>query len=218
MRRAGEPGSWLIAAQFDLAKTGGEWLDRALTDIPAERIESVTIDHPGIETLRISRAPAPRKPAAEAGAAPEGIVEFRRGRRARGPGTQLSRAWPTASPASLADLQLEDVQTRDALGANPGKPVVARFVTTDGLVVETSAWRLPDGTRVTFSASGDGEAAKEAAALNARLGGWVYTLPSYKTEQLTRRLQRAPRAVIGDMPHFGDAKMRHVPNYGVRMT
>jgi hypothetical protein len=88
----------------------------------------------------------------------------------------------------LADLQLEDVQTREVLGAGPGKPVVARFVTTDGLTVEASAWRLPDGTRITFNASGEGDAANEAAALNARLGGWVYTLPSYKTEQLTRRL------------------------------
>ena len=89
-----------------------------------------------------------------------------------------TRAWRHGVAAALADLQLEDVQTRDALGAAPGKPVVARFVTTDGLVVETSAWRLADGTRITFVASGEGEAAKEADALNARLGGWVYTLPS----------------------------------------
>jgi hypothetical protein len=90
--------------------------------------------------------------------------------------------------AALADLQMEDVHTRDVLGSSPGKPVIARFVTTDGLVVEASAWRLADDTRITFLASGEGEAGKEADALNARLGGWVYTLPSYKTEQLTRRL------------------------------
>jgi hypothetical protein len=187
VRRAGEPGSWLIAAQFDLAKTGGEWLDRALTDIPAERIGSVTIDHPGIETLRISRAPAPEQPAAEAATGPEGIVEFSvagvpKGRELSYPGVANGVA------SVLADLKLEDVQTREALGASPGKPVVARFATIDGLTVEASAWRLQDGTRVTFSASGTGDAEKEAAALNARLGGWVYTLPSYKTEQLTRRL------------------------------
>jgi len=187
VRRAGEPGSWLISAQLDLAKTGGEWLDRALTNIPAERIESVTIDHPGIETLRISRAPAPEKPAGETAAGPEGNVEFQvagvpAGRELSYPGVANGVA------SVLADLQLEDVQTRDALGADPGKPVVARFVTTDGLVIETSAWRLTDGTRVTFNATGEGEAAQEAAALNARLGAWVYTLPSYKTEQLTRRL------------------------------
>ncbi len=188
VRRAGEPGSWLISAQLDLARTGGEWLDRALTNIPAERIQSVTIDHPGVETLRIARAPGADKPAAEAGATPDGIVEFRvadvpAGRALSYPGVANGVA------STLADLQLEDVQTRDALGANPGKPVVARFVTTDGLTVEASAWRLPDGTRVTFNATGRGDAEKEATALNARLGGWVYTLPSYKTEQLTRRLQ-----------------------------
>lgn len=187
VRRAGEPASWLVAAQFDIAKKGGEWLDRALTDIPAERIESVTIDHPGIETLRISRAPAPAKPGADATPAPEGLVDFLvagipAGRELSYPGVANGVA------SALADLQLEDVQTRAALGADPGKPIVATFATTDGLVVEASAWRLPDGTRVTFSASGKGEAEKEAADLNARLGGWVYTLPSYKTEQLTRRL------------------------------
>lgn len=188
VRRAGEPGSWLVAAQFDLGKSGGEWLDRSLTDIPAERIESVTIDHPGVETLRITRAPGPEKPTADARTGPDGIVEFRvadvpAGRALSYPGIANGVA------GALADLQLEDVQTREALGSDPGKPVVARFVTTNGLQVEASAWRLADGTRLTFNASGEGEAAKEAAALNARLGGWVYTLPSYRTEQLTRRLQ-----------------------------
>jgi hypothetical protein len=55
--------------------------------------------------------------------------------------------------------------------------------------VEASAWGTTDGTRVTFVASGEGAVAPEAAALNARLGGWVYTLPSFRTEQLTRRLR-----------------------------
>ncbi len=40
-RRTGEATSWLITGQFDLGKTGGEWLDRLITDIPAERIASV---------------------------------------------------------------------------------------------------------------------------------------------------------------------------------
>lgn len=105
-------------------------------------------------------------------------------------GRELSYPGATNSIAvALADLQLEDVQTREALGSSPGKPVVARFVTTDGLVVEASTWQLADGTRITFLASGEGEAGKEADALNARLGGWVYTLPTYKTEQFTRRLK-----------------------------
>ena len=179
VRRAAEPNSWLITGQFDLGKTGGDWLDRSLTDIPAERIQSVTISHPGLETVRISRPPAGGK---------EGSMEFLvadvpAGRELSYPGVGNGVA------SALADLQLEDVQTREALGETPGKPVVARFVTTDGLTVETSAWRVSDGTRFTFLASGEGPAGKEATALNARLGGWVYTLPSHKAEQLTSRLQ-----------------------------
>ena len=179
IRRAGEPSSWLIAGQFDLGKTGGDWLNRSLTDIPAERIQSVTISHPGLETVRISRPPGTSK---------DGQTEFLvadvpAGRELSYPGMGNGVA------SALADLQLEDVQARAALGANPGKPVVARFLTTDGLAVETSAWRLADGTRFTFLASGEGPASQEAAALNGRLGGWVYTLPSYKAEQLTSRLQ-----------------------------
>ncbi len=179
VRRAGEATSWLVTGQFDLGKTSGEWLDRSVTDLPAARIESVTITHPGQEILRITRVP---------GQKPDGLSEFRvadipAGRQLSYPGIVNGVA------GVLADLQLEDVQPRDALGADPGKPVVARFVTTDGLVVEASAWRLPDTTRITFTASGTGDAEKEAVAINARLGGRVYTLPSYKTEQLTRRLQ-----------------------------
>ncbi|MEO8223896.1 MAG: DUF4340 domain-containing protein [Gammaproteobacteria bacterium] len=179
VRRVGEAKSWLVAAQFDLGKTSGEWLDRAVTDIPATRIQSVTITHPGVETLRITRTADQKQ---------DGITGFQvadlpAGRQLSYPGIANGVA------AVLADLQLEDVQGRDILGADPGKPVVARFVTTDGLTVEASAWRLPDGTRISFSASGAGAAEKEAATLNARLGGWVYTLPGYKTEQLTRRLQ-----------------------------
>jgi len=198
VRRAGKPNSWLIAGQFDLGKTGGEWLERSLTDIPAGRIQSVTISHPGLETLRISRAPMAGKDAGKESAT-DGKTEFLV---ADVPvGRELSYPGVGNGVASvLADLQLENVQPREALGDHPGKPVVARFVTTDGLAVETSAWRLADGTRFTFIASGDGAAGKEAAALNARLAGWVYTLPSYKTEQLTRRLQEllAPAPGVTD--------------------
>ena len=189
-RRAAEPASWLISGQFDLGKTSGEWLDRSLTDISPERIASVTISHPGQGTLKLSRTARPPDDAPAEGADSEPADEaldfeiegIPAGRELSYPGV----ANPVA--AALADLKLEDVHTREELGDKPGKPVVARFETMDGLVVETSSWRLSEGTRITFLASGEGEAAKEADALNARLGGWVYTLPGYKADQLTRQL------------------------------
>ena len=191
VRRTGEPTSWLVTGTFDLGKSGSDWLARDLTDVPAGRIQSVAISHPGLETLRIARRPAATATSmvrTGASAGDEELAEFLvadvpAGRELSYPGVGNGVA------GVLADLRLENAEPREVLGANPGKPVVARFVTTDGLVIETSAWRLPDGTRFTFLASGEGAASAEAATLNARLGGWVYTLPSFKTEQLTRRLQ-----------------------------
>ncbi len=182
VRLAGEPASWLVTGQFDLGTTGSEWLERTLTDIPAGRIQSATISHPGLETLRIARPAAVSTAATREDTVEFLVADIPAGRELSYPGVANGVA------GALADLQLENAEPRAALGANPGKPVVARFVTTDGLVVETSAWRLTDGTRFTFLASGEGPASEEAAAINARLGGWVYTLPRYKLEQLTRRL------------------------------
>lgn len=202
VRRPGEAASWLVTGRFDPGAKTGDWLDPALLNIPASRIESVSITHPDGSTLRIIRKPK----TAGAGAAADptevdfDVPDMPKGRSMKYPGMANGIA------GALADLSLEDVFQRDSLGSAPGKPVVARFVTTDGLVVEASAWRLPEHTLFSFSASPlkpagstaatgkDGKpaapdkAATEAAAINGRLAGWFYSLPSYKAEQFTRTM------------------------------
>ncbi|MDQ1303388.1 MAG: hypothetical protein QG595_1371 [Pseudomonadota bacterium] len=187
VRRATEAQSWLVSGRFNAGRTTGEWLDRQLLDIPATRIQSISISHPGADTLRLEKAAADSVDFSIAG--------IPAGREPSYPGVG------NALGALLAGLQTDDVHGREALGDNPGKPVVARFHCFDGLIVEASAWRTPDGTRMSFLASIDPARAEgpdapaldavraEAAAINARLGGWIYTLPGHKTEQFTRRLQ-----------------------------
>lgn len=186
VRLATDARSWMVRGRFDPGRTTAEWLDRQLLDIPATRVQSVTITHPGTDILRVARA----KP----DDASFVVQNLPRGRRESYPGV--------ADPLGgvLASLQLEDVSTRATLGQNPGKPTVTRFTTFDGLLIEASGWPTPDGIRFTFSASTDKSLAvksgqekafpdsiRQAEAINARLGGWVYTLPSFSTELLTRR-------------------------------
>jgi hypothetical protein len=190
VRRTGEAQSWLVTGRLTPGKTTGEWLDRQLVDIPAARIQAVTITHPGIATLRLEKAARDATDFA--------LADIPAGRELSYPGVGNSLG------GLLAGLQLDDVHGREALGTDPGKPVVARFVCFDGLIVEASAWRTPDGTRISFLASTDQAQSEryaspdapgfdavvtEANAINTRLGGWIYTLPGYKTEQFTRRLQ-----------------------------
>lgn len=190
VRRTGEAQSWLVSGRFTPGKTTGEWLDRQLVDIPAARIQAVTIIHPGLDTLRLEKVGRDTTDF--------GVTGIPAGRELSYPGVG------NALGALLVSLQLDDVHGREALGENPGKPVVARFLCFDGLIIEASAWRTPDGTRLSFLAAADPEQAEryaspgapgidavraEAEAINARLGGWIYTLSGHKTEQFTRRLQ-----------------------------
>jgi hypothetical protein len=177
MRRVGEATSWLVSGKYDLGRTTDQWLDRVVIDLPASRVRSVTITHPGREVLRLTKA--------DENAADFTVQGIPAGRQLTFEGVA------NGTGGALGGLELEGVAGRDVLGDNPPKPVVARFEAFSGLVVEVSAWRLGDGTRFTFQASappGNTDAQAEADALNARTGGWVYTLPSFKAELLTKRM------------------------------
>ena len=94
---------------------------------------------------------------------------------------------------------------------------MARFETFDGLVIETRTYRLEEQMTVAFRARADQSLASrfqvdidsstaegeetsqtdelsfsvtvdEAEKLNTKLGPWLYTLPSYKADQLVKRL------------------------------
>jgi len=208
VRRAGEAVSWLVSGRFDPGKKTGDWLDPSILDIPASRIASVSIIQPDGTTLQIVQTPAPEGTAADPAHVDFDVVGMPKGRSLKYPGMANGVA------GALAELNLEDVAQRDSLGQSPGKPVVARFTTTDGLVVEVSAWRLPAGTLFSFNASaakpeaakagtaaaGKGDSsggaraaskdpATEANAINARLAGWLYSLPGFKAEQFTRTME-----------------------------
>jgi hypothetical protein len=177
MRRVGEATSWLVSGSYDPGRTVTDWLDSAITDLPAAQVKAVTIIQPRGETLRLARV--------DESATDFSVRDLPAGRQLPFPGAA------NGIGGALAGLTLENVTDRSVLGDNPPKPVVARFELFSGLVVEASAWRLADGTRFTFlaSAPADNAEAKAAAdAINARVGGWVYTLPSLKAELLTRRM------------------------------
>lgn len=177
MRRVGEATSWLVSGKYDIGKTPGQWLEQRIVDLPASRVRSVTITHPGAGVLRLAKA--------DEQASDFAVLDIPKGRQLTFEGVA------NGTGGALSGLDLEAVAGRELLGDNPPKPVVARFETFTGLVVEVSAWRLADGTRFTFQASApadNAEARAEADAINARTGGWVYTLPSFKAELLTKRM------------------------------
>jgi hypothetical protein len=175
VRLAAEPTSWLVSGGFEVPAEPDRWLDRSVTDIDAKRIRAVTITHPDAPPVRIEKDSAEATDFKVLDVPPKRELSF--------PGVG------NAIGAALAGLTLDNVEPAAAFAPADVRPVVARFETFDGLVVEASGWRLPAGLRFRFAASATQDSAKaEADAINARLGNWVYTLPEFKSEQLTRRL------------------------------
>lgn len=200
VRRPDAAQSFLVSADLDPGDDTVDWLRSELLDVGAERLHSITITHPDGEVLRIDKA-APDAVEFE-------IVDMPEGRELRY-ATILS-----STTGVLADLTMDDVARDDAVAANrdASGDVVTRFETFDGLVIETRVEEAEDGRRTRFSARADEALAsrfappsadeaeptdrlsfeavtEEAQRVNGELAGWIYTLPSFKSDQLVRRLE-----------------------------
>ena len=196
VREADKNQSWLVNGAFDLSTETIDWVDREMLDIPTARIHAVTITHPDGEVLRIEKATT---------ADPNFVVpEIPDGRELSYPGVA------NAIAGVLTGLSLEDVQSSPDLESAEAAPATIKFETFDGLLVDVTAYSLNDGTWIQVAtrldeqptpiASADTDDAPDQIApegpaigdeverLNARLGGWAYSVASYKTEQLLKRI------------------------------
>lgn len=207
-RRAGEAASWLVSGRFDLGRTTGEWLDRNLLDIDAGRVRRVTISHGNAAPLRIVKATRETTDFA--------VENLPKGRDLTFPSAANS-VGGVLSALTLDDVQRADslpasssvpvtarFETFDGLIVEfrgVRVPDGTRFTLAASAEPTAAAATAPVETKTAPpgepAAAGTGKAepaaapdpASEAGAINARVGGWAYTLPGFKTEQLTRRLE-----------------------------
>ncbi len=180
VRRAGEAASWLVSGAIELDDDPVGWLARDLIEIPSTRIATVTITHPDGEVLRLRQQSA-EQPGFEVLDIPKDrVLSYENA------GDSIGRA--------LASLTFDDVTAAADLESNDIQPVVARFGTFDGLVIEARSYHSDDTVQVRFSAfTGDSAAdndavSEEAEAINTRLGSWAYTLPEYQSDLLVSRM------------------------------
>lgn len=180
VRKAGEPKSWLVSGLIELADDPVIWLDRDLIDIPATDIALVTITHPDGDVLRVVQT-SPEQPGFE-------VLDLPKGR-------ELSYAGIAGTIGeALSNLTLDNVATATGFQSNRLDPVIARFETFDGLIVETRSYQADDTLQLHFRAfvSDDAAntevAAEQADALTERLAPWLYTLPAYQADRLISRM------------------------------
>ncbi len=93
-----------------------------------------------------------------------------------------------AATHALALTRFQPIGVKPA-AALTTKPVARHITTTyDGLEVDLSAYREPDGFFVTLRAVEAGEGANRGAAINERAAGWAFELGDYDWAEFTPRL------------------------------
>ena len=183
VRRPGEERAWAVRGNLEAGTDAREWVDRTLTDIAAESLASITLTHPGGETLNLVPDPA-----AEGAWVLKQIPA----------GAQVKNADDLGAMArTLSGLTLDDLRSAAEMTFAADQATRARFVTRDGLAIalevesrEGERWvRLSAALAPKPGDSADSAAAAEAAErINQRTQGWIYRVPSWKVAPLERRL------------------------------
>lgn len=214
VRKVGEKQSWLVDTDIDSTAVAQDWLRKTLLEIPADRIQSVTIQAKGAKPYSAAKSAK-----ADADFSVTGLPK----------GKQL--ASPSAAntlATALTGVALSDVQPAAQFEGTPD--VTATYQTFDGLVLEVKGWskedkrylagearfdaaladrfKVPSETAPTQADENKSEAAsagtakadepaKAAAApnvaeevktLNERLSGWVFEIPEYKYNAIFKPL------------------------------
>lgn len=173
--------TWLVSSVTNVQTRLVPWLDREIVKIPADTVTRIVIgDGEGAYVLS--------RPDAETAFTIKGAPEGR---------TVDPEKVRTVSRA-LANVELEDVKQRSAF-AMPDGAQTAEIVTFDGLSLRLRLVNEDRKNWGTFDAAfvGDSSDESEAAttaraaaeAINARVGDWVYWVPSGVFDNLTQPVE-----------------------------
>lgn len=198
VRTAGDPQSWLAEGQIDAPTDAMRWLDAAITQIARDRITRVTITHPDAEVVSLAR---------EQGGTNYTIETVPEGRTPK-PAGEVG-----ATASALAYLRFDDVRAGEGPDGQAGEPVVAVYETADDLRVTVRTWEVEGKWWATFEAEAiagpaapAGESSEEsppsadppadpaadpqaeADTLDAKLSGWVFSIPEYQAKSFRKRL------------------------------
>ena len=204
-RRADEARSLLIDRDPELPRSAPQWLRTGIVDLASDRVREVTIEHADGESVRIYKD--------EAGQTNYAVDAVPEGRELQYAGVA------NVTGNVLRDLALEDVERAaddpsEASVTTRFRTFDGLLVTARGYErgaenwlefeasVDTQAGAVPAAEPVAEdagdSAGDEGSADSEVegadtdaevAAINATVAGWRYRIPSYKYEQMTRRME-----------------------------
>jgi len=170
VRRPNEDQSWLARGNLAPKPNPADWLDKTVLNIARDRVKGATVTPATGPSYTVSRD-SKDQPDFK-------LLDLPRGR-------ELSFAGsPDGVGGAITGFDFDDVaKANPADYANMPQSVAHTF---DGLDVTVKiATKGMDHWAIVSAASTDPMTQTEAAAINARLGGWAFKLPEAKVQQFT---------------------------------
>ena len=149
VRRDGEAQSWLASGNLNVDNKPENWLRKDLIDVPATRIESVSVVRADGKSVRVAKQA-------------EGDANFKLADVPKGRETG-SEFTVNGLASTLGGLRFDDVLPAKDV-APSDKPLKARYATFDGLVIDVTAWEQGGKDYAQFVASTDPDQASRHIA------------------------------------------------------
>ena len=212
IRTAGEAQSWMVSAEFDLSDATRDWVDRDIIDLASSEVRRVVLDRGG-DRLEIAKNDAddvnftpegiPEGRELSYGSVANSIASALSN-------VQVNDVRSASEVKALPVAVLANYETLDGLeltlDVREEAPVATEGGGEDGGQADSRYWAMFSAAAPASDAGdaaeasgapagqeggqGDGEPAQDApgpaeraAQLNAKLAGWAYELPQYKSDQ-----------------------------------
>jgi hypothetical protein len=169
-RKAGDPQSWLVVTSLEPRTNDIDWAARDVIDIPEDQIASVTLTGGDGQSFTIERAKPEDKDFALRDKPADMNIK--------------SQFDVNAIADAASSLTFEDVMPAAGLTLPPSGTSKADFLTKDGMHVVVTLVAKDSEKWALVTASGEGDAAAKANDITARVAGWAYRLPEYKSGKI----------------------------------
>jgi len=179
VRRSDSEQTWLARGVIDLGVEPRDWLVREIMNVADTQIQRATLRHSDGEIVEIV-ADAANQHGFRLVNLPEG--------------KKLTTNYAPQSVATVpSDFLLNDVRRNGDINLAGEPSVHAEFALTGDVTITLTLWREKphNWMRVAVHYTGtqpDSDGAKLATELAKRTGSWIYDIPDYQADQMSKRV------------------------------
>lgn len=173
VRRSAEAQTWLASGEPRASFEVKDWVAPTFFNFDVANLRRITYEHPGEPPLVVEKG-------TEKDAKLKLVEPVPAGKKLK------DTANVEGFPVAFATMDLDDVRK---LTATPTGDQVStiRLETDKGLTITMRARKDGDAIWLSYSATGEGEAKKQADEMTAKGAGWEFKLPSWKVDSILRK-------------------------------